>query len=119
MYQANSIDGASFQLQVVEIDRRGNRSTISVPGFHQRTAAGSRWLMCIFNDLALKRGFKYWLVVYPEEPNETFPIGLYHSPQDDPLAILGDEYADDRAFPPASEPMSTDMWSQTLCAWKK
>ena len=73
--------------------------------------------MCMYNELAVSRGFKYWTVIYPEEGSETFPVALYQSPTADVQAILGAAYAAERAFPPA--PTATDHWYKTICAWKK
>lgn len=118
LYVARSKDhGAPFSLVMSEMKRAPSKSVVSVPGFHSRTAAGSRWLMCMYNDLAAKRGFKYWTVIYPDEPMETFPIALYQNPYENVEKLLGSDYAKERAFPP--EPMSVDKWRQTLCAWMK
>ena len=111
------MDGAQFYLVVTETKREPAKSVISVPGFHARTAPGARWLMCMYNELAAQRGFKYWTVIYPEEPTETFPIALYQTPNEDVRRILGNEYSAERAFPPA--PVSVERWYQTICAWKR
>ena len=73
--------------------------------------------MCMYNDLAVKRGFKYWTVIYPEAPNETFPIAFYQSADDNVKSLLGSDYVQDRAFPP--HPAPTEKWYQTLCGWMK
>jgi len=114
LYVARARDhGASFDLILSETKREPSRSMLSVPGFHSRTAAGSRWLMCMYNDLAAKRGFAYWTVIYPEEPVEVFPIALYQTESEDVGKLLGRSYVAARAFPP--KPTSVAMWNQKVC----
>lgn len=60
----------AFDLTVTETKRTPRTSVLNVPGFHECSAAGSRWLMCAFTDLAIRRGFDYWAVVYPEPPGQ-------------------------------------------------
>jgi hypothetical protein len=117
LYVAKSKDqGAPFDLTLVEVKRDASRSTIQVPKFHSRTAAGSRWLMCMYNDLAAKRGFKYWTVIYPLEPGETFPIAFYQNASENVPKLLGTDFVAERAFPP--QPMSVEKWHEKLC-WAK
>lgn len=62
---SSKAQGAPFDLVVTETKREPNKSFLPVPGFHKRTAPSARWLTCAYTDLALKRGFSYWVVVYP------------------------------------------------------
>jgi len=118
LYVAKSKDhGTPFELMLIEVKRDSSKSIVQVPKFHSRSAAGSRWLMCMYNDLAAKRGFKYWTVIYPEEPTETFPIALYQEPHANLSSILGADYVAERAFPP--QPMPVGKWNEKLCAWVK
>lgn len=59
--------GAGFDLQVEEIGRTDGTSRLRVPGVHARTAAQSRWLTCMYTELAVLRGFAYWDAGYPDE----------------------------------------------------
>jgi hypothetical protein len=111
----SSDDGAPFSLELRETRRDGPVSWVNVPGFHTRTAAGSRWLMCKYNELAKRCGFEYWTVIYPAEPKETFAIALHHSPHDDIAKLLGSEYVADKAFPPKGKSMSVAGWEEALC----
>ena len=114
LYVARSKDqGTPFDLVLSEVKREASTSILSVPAIHKRTAAGSRWLMCMYNDLAVKRGFRYWTVVYPEESSETFPIAFYHDPNEDLAKLLGADYVRERAFPPAPTPV--EKWHKTIC----
>jgi len=67
----------------------------------------------MYNDLAAKRGFAYWTVIYPEEPVEVFPIALYQTESEDVGKLLGRSYVAARAFPP--KPTSVAMWNQKVC----
>lgn len=118
LYVAKSrVHGAPFDLTLIEVARYASRSTIEVPTFHNRTAAGSRWLMCMYNDLAAKRGFKYWTVIYPLEPSETFPIAFYQAESENVSKLLGADFVAERAFPPL--PVSVEKWYEKLCQWAK
>lgn len=84
--------GADFDLTVTEIRREANKSFLSVPGFHDRTARAARWLMCVYTDLALKRGFSYRAVTYPPPGEDVIVVGLTNSPTVSPRELLGEDY---------------------------
>jgi hypothetical protein len=73
---SSKAQGAPFDLVATEVRREPWRSYLSVPGFHQRTAAGTRWLMCVYTDLAIKRQFSHWNVVYPAEDSDVVVVGF-------------------------------------------
>ena len=56
-----------FDATVTEIERKPRSSLIEIPNFNNRSAAASRWMMCAYTDLAVKRGFNYWAAFYPEK----------------------------------------------------
>lgn len=117
LYSVNSKQqGMPFDLVVTETKREPMKSSLSIPGFHKRTAAASRWLMCAYTDLAMKRGFKYWSAVYPDESNETVVVGFYLSPNADVASTLGDDYVASRAMPP--NPASVEIMGTRLCGMK-
>jgi hypothetical protein len=89
---SSKAQGATFDLVVTEIKREPNKSHISVPGFHNRTAPGARWLMCAYTDLAVKRGFSHWVVVYPPEGSEVLVLGFSNSPDTPIKELLGSDY---------------------------
>lgn len=93
---SSKAQGAPFDLVVTEIKRELNKSLLSVPGIHKRTAPGARWLMCAYTDLAVKRGFSHWVVVYPPENNDVLVIGLSNSPNASPKELLGDDFSKER-----------------------
>ena len=93
MYSVSSKShGMPFDLVVTEIKREPNKSYLSVPGFNDRTAAGSRWLMCAYTDLVVKRGFSYWTVVYPPADSDVLVVGLTNSPIITVKGLLGEDY---------------------------
>jgi hypothetical protein len=57
-----------------------------------RTAPGARWLMCAYTDLAVKRGFSHWVVVYPPESSEVLVLGFSNSPDTSVKELLGSDY---------------------------
>lgn len=98
--------GAPFDLVVTEIKREPDKSYLSVPGFHNRTAAGSRWLMCAYTDLALQRGFSYWIVSYPPPDSDVLVVGLTNSSSTSAKQLLGKDYT--RGITLGDEPMPVE-----------
>ena len=97
LYSASAkAQGAPFDLVFTEIKRESAKSYVVVPGFHNRTAAGSRWFMCAYTDIALKRGFSYWSVVYPEAEKDVLVIAFANTPTAQPAQLLGSDFAADR-----------------------
>ena len=103
-YRIRSRDAGitSFDLTVTETKRAPRTSILNVPGFHSRSAQGSRWLMCVYTDLASKRGFKYWAVVYPERPSEDLIVGFPTSEAENMSETLGPEFGSKNVLPPIS-----------------
>lgn len=98
--------GAPFDLVVTEIKREPNKSYLSVPGFHNRTAPGARWLMCAYTDLAVKRGFSYWFVSYPPDNSEVLVVGLTNSPSASAKEVLDKDYSTEQIL--GNEPMPVE-----------
>ena len=97
LYSASSkSQGAPFDITATETSRESNRSRLSVPGFHTRTAPAARWLMCVYTDLAFKRGFTHWVVAYPPDGSEIIVLGLSNAPEASPKELLGPDYAEER-----------------------
>lgn len=93
---SSKAQGASFDLVVTETKREPGKSFISVPGFHNRTAPGARWLMCAYTDLALKRGFSHWAVVYPPADSDELVVGFSNSDGASVREVLGSDYNQER-----------------------
>ena len=99
MFGASSkAQGAPFDLLVTETERLPTKSFLSVPGFHERTAPGARWLMCAYTALAVERGFSYWYVVYPAPSSTRIVVGLSNSANASPAELLGPDYVTEFAI---------------------
>ena len=97
LYSANSrAQGAPFDITVTETSREPTRSRLSVPGFQTRAAPATKWLMCVYTDLALKRGFTHWVVASPPEGSEIVVVGFSNSPDAVPRELLGSDYTAER-----------------------
>lgn len=77
-YRANLTEQGikEFNLTLSHINRGNRLVMLRAQGFHNRSAAASRWLMCAYTAMAIDRGFKYWVVAYPQEPNEVLVVGF-------------------------------------------
>jgi len=93
---------SSLDYTVTEIKRTDRLSVLHIPGFHKRSAAASRWMMCVYTDLAQKRGFNYWAVVYPDISNEDIIVGFPNSQDENIAQTLGPEFGSKYALPTAS-----------------
>ncbi len=90
---SSKAQGASFDLVVTETKRESNKIYLSVPGFHNRTAAGARWLMCVYTDLAVIHGFANWIVSYPPDGSDVLVVGLSNSSDASAKEVLGKDYS--------------------------
>ena len=95
---SSKAQGAPFDLVVTETKREPSKSFLSVPGFHKRTAPGSRWLMCVYTDLAVRRGFSHWIVVYPPENSEVLAVGFSNLPNTSVKELLGEDFNKERTL---------------------
>jgi len=96
---AKEMGFSSLDYSVTEIRRTDRLSVLRIPGFHKRSAPASRWMMCVYTDLAQKRGFKYWAVVYPDLPNEDLIVGFPQSQTEDIARTLGPTFGTKNALP--------------------
>ena len=110
LYSVSSkAQGAPFDLVVTEVNRDPFRSYLSVPGFHQRTAPGTRWLMCVYTDLAIQRGFSHWSVVYPAQGSDILVVGFAISDATPLAEVLGTKnYAPERTL--ADKPVPVEKF---------
>lgn len=113
LYRINSRDMGfeAFDLTVTETKRTPRTSVLHVPGFQERSAAASRWLMCVCTHLAFRRGFKFWAVAYPEPPGEDLVVGFPETEREDVSQTLGPEFVKDRTLPP----QSVEWFGSNLC----
>jgi hypothetical protein len=106
---SSKAQGAPFNLVVTEIKRETSKSFLSAPGFHNRTAPASRWLMCVYTDLAIKRGFSHWVVVYPPKSSEVIVVGFSNSPNAAVKESLGEDFSKERTLGESFMPVEKFM----------
>jgi hypothetical protein len=104
--------GVPLRMAVTEVERLPTKSYLNVPGFHQRTAPGSRSLMCYYTALAIEREFSYWFVVYPAEGSNRVVLGFSNAADDSPEKLLGPDYV--KALAVGSDMMPVKQMS-ALC----
>ena len=98
--------GAPFDLVATETDRLPTKSYLDVPGFHERTAPATRWLMCVYTALAVERGFTRWWVVYPAEGRTRVVVGLTNDAGPAPQVLFGPDYDATRLLGDAPMPVT-------------
>lgn len=84
-----------FDFTVTEINREPRISKLKIPGFLDRSAGASRWMMCAYTDLAIKRGFKFWAALYPENSSDEVQLGFPNSANEDLSKSLGPKFTED------------------------
>jgi hypothetical protein len=107
---------SAFDVSVTETKREERTSILKVPGFHDRSAAAARWLMCAYTDLAIQRGFDYWAVLYPALPSEELLLGFPKSEKKEDVAALGSRFAGEGDAAPIVA--SVDRFSR-FCGMKR
>jgi len=94
---SNEMGISQFDFTVTEVERKPKASVLEIPGFHDRSAPASRWMMCAYTDLAVKRGFSYWASVYPKLGNNQVILVFPSSERsDDPVFETMNVAEDDR-----------------------
>lgn len=118
LYSVKSKDHGitAFDLTVTEVKREPKKSFLIVPGFNDRSAAGSRWLMCAYTDLAIKRGFNYWIAIYPDASSDAVLIGFPESETENITKTLGPEFVADKVMP--DMPASVDVMAR-FCGMRR
>ncbi|UCE31691.1 MAG: hypothetical protein JSW68_01700 [Burkholderiales bacterium] len=76
-----------YALSMEEIRRAPRVSEVRVAEFHRRDQRARRWMMCMFNTLAVLRGFEYWTVVYPQPGSDVVLVGFPRSMTEDLAAF--------------------------------
>jgi hypothetical protein len=76
----------NFNYTVEEIERQPSYSKLHIRNFNDRSAAASRWMLCAYTDLAIKRGFENWAIYYPKEVKDQLLIVFPQTKsKDDPI----------------------------------
>ena len=103
LFRANSkeLGYDAIDIDVEEIARGEQTSTLHIRGFHSRSAFGSRWLMCSYTALATQRGFQSWRAYYPLAPDENLLLIFPASETDDLSTLSGQQLDKARLVPSA------------------
>jgi hypothetical protein len=88
-----------FDYTVTESKREDQYSVVRIPGFHGRSAPASRWMMCVYADLAQERGVHFYAAVYPDPPSEDITVYFPFSPDEDIVQTLGPEIRTENVMP--------------------
>ena len=73
-------------------------SVLNIPGFNNRSAEASRWMMCVYTNIALMRHQKYWIAAYPTDASDNVSIGFPESENPEDSGKLGKEFIGDHAL---------------------
>lgn len=85
---------SAFDYKVTEIKRTEDYSVLEIPGFQNRTANASRWMMCMYTELAFSRNKEMWSAIYTDNSGELITIVFPQStslndPAFDKVDLLG------------------------------
>lgn len=107
-YNSKEMGFRPLDYTATEISRTERKSILRIPGFHARSAAASRWMMCVYTELAKKRKFQFWAVVYPDPPSEDVLVGFPASLDENIVETLGPEFGGEKA--PTTMPVEKMTW---------
>lgn len=65
-----------FDFEVMETERNEHFSNLEIPNFQSRSAQASRWMMCIYTELAISRNAKYWTSIYTDNSGDKVTVVL-------------------------------------------
>lgn len=101
LFHANSkeLGYDSIDIDITEISRGERTSMLKIRGFHGRSAFGSRWLMCAYTNLAMKRNFKNWAAYYPKQPDENLLLIFPDNENEDLSKLVSQELDKTRLVP--------------------
>lgn len=84
----------NLEYSVKETANTESTSRLQIPGFLTRSAEASRWMMCVYTNIALMRHHPYWTAVYPQQGDSVL-IGFPKSDNVAELGNLGPEFSGD------------------------
>ena len=82
---------SNLDYTVKELSNTDATSILEIPGFATRSAEASRWMMCVYTNIAMMRHKKYWTTVYPQNGDKVL-VGFPESDNNDDLEKLGPEF---------------------------
>ncbi len=65
-----------FDFEVIETERNEHFSILEIPNFQSRSARASRWMMCIYTELAIARNAEYWTSIYTDDSGDKVTVVL-------------------------------------------
>jgi hypothetical protein len=89
----------AFDYTVTEIERADHYSVVRIRGFHDRSAPVSRWMMCVYAELAQERGAQFYTAIFPDSPSEDIIIVFPYSQNEDIRQTLGPVFRSENAMP--------------------
>lgn len=72
----------AFDYVVTEVEQREGISVLDIPKFQERSAQASRWMMCVYTELAMSKNAKYRSSIYTDNSGDKVTIVF---PQSDSL----------------------------------
>ncbi|MDO6692667.1 hypothetical protein Q4574_05200 [Aliiglaciecola sp. 3_MG-2023] len=69
----------AFDYVVTEVEQREGVSILNIPKFQERSAQASRWLMCVYSELAISRNAEYWSSIYTDNSGDKVTVVLPQS----------------------------------------
>ncbi|WP_334022381.1 hypothetical protein [Alteromonas sp. S015] len=64
----------AFDFKVTEVKRAEDFSVLKIPGFQTRSASASRWMMCVYTELAILRDKEMWASIYTDNSGDDITI---------------------------------------------
>ena len=94
LYRVNSKDvgWGAIDLTISETERKERISVLRVPHYEDRSAVESRFAMCAFTDLAMRRDFQIWIVPATSGIKDMVRVGFLKSDSEDAAKLLGRDY---------------------------
>jgi len=86
------------EYSVTAADRDEYVSELAIPRFKDRSATDSRWMMCVYTNIAMVRKQFYWTVAYTKHDGDKVLLGFPRSPDPAKQAMLGPEFDARREF---------------------
>jgi hypothetical protein len=82
----------SLTYSVTEVSHSDSVSDLKIPGFEDRSAVASRWMMCVYTNVAIIRHKNYLVTAYPEG-DDIVHVGFPESKDAGQLEKLGPPFA--------------------------
>lgn len=88
---------SNLQYSVKELSKTDGTSRLEIPGFATRSSDASRWMMCVYTNIALLRHKSFWTAVYPRN-GDIVVVGFPESDSVNEMEKLGPEFIGEHGF---------------------